>query len=362
MATHQDTVHQTMHPSNPSASKSTSKSTTKQELVKQASGDITLPFEKMHGLGNDFVLLPQTTINEINLLAPENKPVLEKLARFLCDRHFGIGADGLILAGPPVNLPEADIRFIYLNSDGSWAEMCGNGIRCFARFAQRHNLVDKASFTAETLAGPISPTINTDGTVTVNMGAPVLEATQVPFESKLASPDGEKLPLAAQVFDLELSAGTPSLQKVRLMPVSMGNPHCIVFQTDQSDYHQSNHAGHQNNLLSPAVFGPLLEVHPAFPEKTNVEFVEIQSKSHLKVTVWERGCGFTLACGTGACATAVAAILQNRCDNAVDIELPGGILHIQWTPEPGSPVFMTGPAASVFAGNVHVPQSLFQAD
>jgi diaminopimelate epimerase len=298
----------------------------------------TISFTKMHGLGNDFVMLSSQTVQSLGLCPDRNKAELEKLAIFLCDRHFGIGADGLIFPAP-ASKPGYDIRFVYLNGDGSWAEMCGNGIRCFARFVKDSGLVQDDVFTVETLAGPIRPQINPDQTVTVDMGAPILEAAKVPVDPAAFGITSDK-----QVQNLPV---TVLDQKIPVTAVSMGNPHCLVFQDDLPQ------------PVDPAVFGPALEKHPAFPAKTNVEFIQAVSRNHLKVTVWERGCGFTLACGTGACATAVGAIQLGKAEHNVNIELPGGVLNIQWDGNPCSSVLMSGPATYAFTGNIELPADIF---
>jgi len=296
-----------------------------------------LSFTKMHGLGNDFVMLSPESMTGLGLDPDRNKRQLERLAAYLCDRHFGIGADGLILPAPPTDPERYDIRFVYLNSDGSWAEMCGNGIRCFALFVNDQGLVNRDRFTVETLAGPIRPQINPDRGVTVDMGAPILEPAKIPF----VSTGNGKFPVLREPIRV-LGMDVP------VTPVSMGNPHCLIFQDELSQ------------TLDPAVYGPAMEVHPAFPAKTNVEFIRPLSRTHLKVTVWERGCGFTLACGTGACATAVAAILLNKAEHEVDVELPGGILNIAWDGNPESPVFMTGPASYAFRGEIELPATVLE--
>ncbi len=295
---------------------------------------VKLPFTKMHGLGNDFVMLSGPELAGLDLHPDRQKETLEKLAAFLCDRHFGIGADGLILPVPPSDPARFDTRFVYLNGDGSWAEMCGNGIRCFALFVKDLGLVNSDSFIVETLAGPISPKINADRTVTVDMGPPILEPALIPFA-------GENAKAPVQRFELDVLG-----RKVPVTPVSMGNPHCLVFQDELTQ------------KLDPALFGPALETHPAFPAKTNVEFVEVLSRQELKVTVWERGCGFTLACGTGACATGVGAMMLGKVDSVVNVLLPGGTLKIEWDGQPGAHMFMSGPATYVFKGEIEVPASV----
>lgn len=284
---------------------------------------ITLPFTKMHGLGNDFVFV------DADRIPPEWS--LEKLATVLCDRHFGVGGDGLIMAQAPSDPARFDIKFVYLNSDGSWAEMCGNGIRCFARYARDKGLVSKDAFSVETLAGEIRPQINEDGTVTVDMGAPVFEAANVPFAANGVSGFD---PAFVRNYPLPVDG-----QTVPVTALSMGNPHALIFQEDLPD------------PLNPAVFGPAVEMHPAFPNKTNVEFLEVLDPHTLKATVWERGCGFTLACGTGACASAVGGIRLEKVNNPVTVQLPGGDLLITWDPDENQGhVLMSGPATYAFTG------------
>jgi diaminopimelate epimerase len=288
---------------------------------------MNITFTKMQGLGNDFVLMESSHV-------PESwANDLSGLSARLSDRHFGVGSDGLILVAPPTS-DRFDIRFIFFNSDGSPAEMCGNGIRCFALYVKDRGLVDKNEVVVETAAGPLRTIINTDRTVTVDMGRPVLKPEAIPFKAPAGVSD--QMPLQHIEFQVDEAA-------VKLTPVSMGNPHAIIFQNDLP------------MTLDPVVYGPKLEVHPSFPAKTNVEFVEVIDRETLKLTVWERGCGFTLACGTGACATAVAAILASKTDTKVEIRLPGGPLKIEWA---GSlekrdfPVYMTGPAQYVFEGTM----------
>jgi len=271
---------------------------------------LTFPFTKMHGLGNDFVV----TRHEWLPAAID----LSQLTVEVCDRHFGIGADGFIVITPPTDPTRFDTQFVYFNGDGSRAEMCGNGIRCFARYLVDNRLIDKTTFTVETPAGLIKPTVHPDGTVTVDMGCPILTPNLVPF------------------------TGTDSVNvlehTIAVAAVSMGNPHCVIFQDDLP------------SPLDPAVFGPAIEIHPTFPEKTNVEFVTQTAPDTLSVVVWERGCGFTLACGTGACAVAVAAQQAGKSGNNVNVDLPGGRLVIEWSGNPADSVLMTGPATTVFEG------------
>ena len=288
----------------------------------------------MHGLGNDFVVLDHKTLDS----APLRPFPLEKLAATLCDRHFGIGADGLIVVSPADDPKTADLKFVYLNGDGSWAEMCGNGIRCFALYAKQHGYLHSNTFRAETRAGTLTLTIHPDDTVTVDMGAPVLEAARIPFVS------GNGLSASAVVQDYPLSVLGKTLP---VTLVSMGNPHCLIFQNDL------------DTPLDPAQFGPAIENHPNFPNKTNVEFLEVLDDHTLRATVWERGCGFTLACGTGACASAVGALLLEKITTPkIDVLLPGGKLLIEWNAQANADknahVFMTGPATTVFDGIFHL--------
>ena len=285
---------------------------------------MSFPFKKMHGLGNDFIMMNARDLPTLDLSA------LQTLAKRVCNRHFGIGADGLIVAAPPSDASLFDLKFIYINSDGSIAEMCGNGIRCFARYVIDEGLWPNKSFRAETGAGLIQPTLHENGTVTVNMGLPIVEASSVPF-----------IPHNPYEAGKEASTINHDGDALSVWPVSMGNPHAILFLEDA-----------HNQQLNPAVDGHWIEKHHQFPAKTNVEFVTRQNAQTYQVTVWERGCGFTLACGTGACATAVAAISSGRAKSTspVEIQLPGGALFIEWSGNYGTPVYMTGPASYVCEG------------
>lgn len=270
---------------------------------------------KMQGLGNDFVILDYSEYEKTNLSMPQ-------LAKKICDRNFGVGADGMIITD--INAKGADIGWYFYNSDGSSAQMCGNGIRCFAKYVFDNNLVSSKKFSVKTEAGIITPEILEDGNVRVNMSKPILEPSKIPFNM-------------AEGFNQTLEVGG---RQFIVNAVSMGNPHCIIFVDGKED------------LLDLAKnFGPLLENHVSFPEKTNVEFVEILSRNEINLRVYERGCGITLACGTGACATVVAGILNNLTDSIVKVNLLGGALTIEWQ---GScenadfDVFMSGPAEYSF--------------
>lgn len=271
-----------------------------------------IPFTKMQGLGNDFIVL--------NCLE-KSIPQLAEKASGLCDRRFGIGCDQLLVALPSGS---ADLKMQIFNADGSEVEMCGNGIRCFALFAKKHGLVKTDAMTVETLAGIIKPRIEGD-LVEVDMGEPVLEGGQIPvnFEGKVIR---KKIEVKEKEYEITC--------------VSMGNPHCILFIEDAEK-------------APLTTLGPILERHPLFPKRINVEFVEVVDKSTLKVRVWERGAGVTLACGTGACASAVAAVLNGHASRNVTVQLPGGNLAIHWS-ESDNHVYMKGPGVEVFTGEIEI--------
>lgn len=276
-------------------------------------------FTKMQGLGNDFVILDY----EEFIKADTEKSVL---AKKLCDRNFGIGADGLIIINPDTQ--NTDIGWFFYNSDGSVAQMCGNGMRCFAKYVREQELVDSNEFSVETKAGIIIPKVNKDGTVTVNMNKPILEPDLIPVKSQ-------------NNLNTELVIKN---KKFRINSVSMGNPHCVIFtENDTKEY--------------ALKYGPDIEKNSIFPEKTNVEFVKILSKKEIILDVWERGCGITLACGTGACASVVAGILNGYLDNKVKVNLPGGALSVEWegsNSDTYKNVYMTGPAEYSFTGQINL--------
>ncbi len=278
----------------------------------------TIQFTKMQGLGNDFILVEYSEIKKHNLNYSE-------LAVKICDRNFGIGGDGLIIVNPDDMKSNADTCWRIINSDGSEPEMCGNGIRCFAKYVYDKGIVNNKKFTINTLAGIITPEILNNGEVKVDMGAPVLLAKDIP-----TSVNSNEILLNQELLINEKS--------FKVNAVSMGNPHCIIFADEDT----------KNLALK---YGPEIEKSSLFPEKTNVEFVKVLSKDHIKVDVWERGCGITLACGTGACACVVASILNKLTDNIVKVELPGGRLAIEWQGNKDAAVFMTGGAEFVFYGD-----------
>lgn len=278
-------------------------------------------FTKYHGLGNDFILMDNRQRAE-PILTPEQ-------AVQLCDRHFGIGADGVIFVLPSQG--DTDYTMRIFNSDGSEPEMCGNGIRCFARFVAElesdSNTTPHLSkrYKVHTLAGMIAPELQANGLVTVDMGEPQLTASRIP--TTLVAP-GER----AIAQPLTVAGHTWAVTGV-----SMGNPHCITFVGDVG-------------AIDLATLGPQFEHHAVFPQRTNTEFVEVVRPDYLKMRVWERGAGITLACGTGACATVVAGVLNGKSDRAATVELPGGCLQIRWE-EKSNHLFMTGPATKVFTGS-----------
>jgi diaminopimelate epimerase len=279
-----------------------------------------LEFTKYQGLGNDFIL-----VDNRGQATPRLTP--EQAAQ-VCDRNFGIGADGVIFLLP--GEAGADYTMRIYNSDGSEPEMCGNGIRCLARFiADLEGTGNEAqTYTIHTLAGLITPEIHIDGQVRVNMGPPRLLAQEIP--TTLAALDQKVINAPLEV------AG----QTWAVTCVSMGNPHCITFVADAE-------------AIPLAQLGPQFEHHAVFPQRTNTEFIEVVRPDYLKMRVWERGAGATLACGTGACAALVAAVLTGHCATAATVELPGGPLHIEWSALDQA-VFMTGPAQKVFTGVIKV--------
>ncbi|MBV8888029.1 MAG: diaminopimelate epimerase [Chroococcidiopsidaceae cyanobacterium CP_BM_RX_35] len=273
-----------------------------------------IEFTKYHGLGNDFILIDNRESEE---------PVITPAqAVKLCDRHFGIGADGVIFALP--GQQGADYTMRIFNADGSEPEMCGNGIRCLARFLA--DLEGKSSqvvqYRIHTLAGVIAPEVKSDGQVRVDMGEPRLLASEIPTTLGNQKVIDTSLQVAGQSWSVTC--------------VSMGNPHCITFV--------------ENVAAVPLEkIGPQFEHHPAFPQRTNTEFIQVVSPNYLIMRVWERGAGATLACGTGACAALVAGVLTHKCERIAKVELPGGTLEIEWSAV-NQRLYMTGPAECVFTG------------
>jgi diaminopimelate epimerase len=280
---------------------------------------MAIDFTKYHGLGNDFILID-------NRQQPEPRITSQEAVAW-CDRHFGIGADGVIFALP--GQQGADYTMRIFNSDGSEPEMCGNGIRCLARFIGDLEAAEqgdaRSTYQIHTLAGLMVPKLEADGQITVDMGLPRLLAAEIP--TTLAAPDQKvvnvPLEVAGQSWDVTC--------------VSMGNPHCITFVDDVT-------------AISLEAIGPQFEHHSVFPKRTNTEFIQVVRPDYLKMRVWERGAGITLACGTGACASLVAGVLNGKCDRRATVELPGGCLLIEWSEADGH-LYMTGPAQRVFEGN-----------
>ena len=275
-----------------------------------------IKFTKMQGLGNDYVY-----IDAINQKI-ENE---SSLAQIISNRHFGIGSDGLILI---CSSEIADFRMRIFNSDGSEAEMCGNGIRCVGKFVYDKGLTNKTTLKIETLAGIKELKLNLKegkvDTVRVDMGEPILEAKKIPVVSNEKIVQNLKLKIEERNFNFTC--------------VSMGNPHAITFVKNIGEFEVER-------------YGSKIEVNEKFPQKTNVEFIEIVNKNYIKMRVWERGSGETLACGTGACASVVAGIINNLIERKVTVELLGGSLEIEWNKE-NNHVYMTGPAVTVFEGKL----------
>lgn len=272
-------------------------------------------FTKVHGLGNDFIL--------VDANAEKIPQDLSKLARMVCDRHFGIGADGLVLLRPS---DKADIRMQIINSDGSEAEMCGNAIRCVSKYIYEKGIIKGEEIRVETKAGIMVPKVKVENglvsAVRVNMGEPKLDRKDIPMEGPSGKVIGENLKVGEHNF--------------KITAVSMGNPHVVIFVSDVDE-------------VSLSHWGPRIERHTAFPSKTNVEFVQVLNRSEVRMRVWERGAGPTMACGTGACASAVAACLNELTERKVTVHLPGGALEIEWSEQ--NNVYMTGPAEEVFTGD-----------
>lgn len=274
-----------------------------------------MDFVKMHGLGNDFVFIEDKTGQDKDYTA---------LARAMCNRHTGIGADGLIVI---VDSRVADVRMRIINSDGSEAEMCGNGIRCFAKYVYDNGIIEKKRFTVETPAGIMEPEItvgadNKAELITINMGRPSFNRSEIPMEGA----DG-------RVLNEDLCVNGANWKITSLF---MGVPHTVTYVDDV-------------DTVDIEKIGPLFEKHEAFPKHTNINFAQQMDDRTVKVRTWERGAGATLACGTGSCSVAVASFLNGRTGREVDIQLPLGTLHIEYREEDGN-VYMTGPAAVSFTG------------
>ncbi len=274
-----------------------------------------LKFTKMHGAGNDFVVIDG--VRQEVYLTPEQ-------LRLLADRHFGIGCDQILIVKRSNN-EEADFRYLIFNGDGGEVEQCGNGARCFVRFVHDQKLTSKREIVVETKSGLISPRLEEDGRVTVNMGAPIFEAGCIPFDS---DSDAVMQPLEVNGTSVQITA------------VSMGNPHAVQVVADVE-------------RAPVATMGPLIESHPRFPKRVNVGFMQVIDRAHIKLRVYERGAGETMSCGTGACAAVVSGIQRGLLDNHVQVATHGGVLTIAWAGL-GAPVLMTGPAITVFEGEINL--------
>jgi diaminopimelate epimerase len=274
-----------------------------------------IKFTKMQGIGNDFVVIDGFS-QALNLSAEQ--------IRFLADRHFGIGCDQVLLVEKPLT-PDADFRYRIFNADGGEVEQCGNGARCFVRFVHDQKLTDKTQICVETANGLIYPKLEQNGLVTVDMGAPKFEPAQIPFKANQS----------ATTYQLELESAS-----VEISTVSMGNPHAVQIVPDVDS-------------APVASQGPLIENHVNFPERVNAGFMQIMHTHEIRLRVFERGAGETLACGTGACAAAVAGIRLGVLQSPVTVLMRGGKLNISWDGH-GTSVMMTGPAVNVFTGEITI--------
>ncbi|BCN40621.1 diaminopimelate epimerase [Alicycliphilus denitrificans] len=287
-------------------------------------------FTKMQGAGNDFVVLDETR---------ERLGLTPAQYRFLADRHFGVGADQILTVRPS---PAEGIDFEYLihNADGGQVQQCGNGARCFARYVRDKGLTAKDRIRVQTMAGVIAPELTADGRVTVDMGRPVLDPARLPFDTAglVPVPQG-----SVQKWPLALDGKAPQAT-VMIVAVSMGNPHAVQLVDDVDS-------------APVARTGPLIEGHPRFPQRVNAGYLQVVGRTEVRLRVYERGAGETLACGTGACAAVVAGIGLGLLDARVDVHTRGGLLTIAWAGGLDDPVFMTGPATTVFEGQIDIPET-----
>ena len=287
-------------------------------------------FTKMQGAGNDFVVLDET--RGLLGLTPAQY-------RFLADRHFGVGADQ-ILSVRAAPAPGIDFAYAIHNANGGEVEHCGNGARCFVRYVREHGLTDQRTVRVQTVNSLIELTMLDDGRVTVDMGQPVFDLDLIPFRPG-GGPDSAQTRSSWQMWPLALAdAAHPAM--VLVAPLSMGNPHAVLLVDDV-------------DAAPVATLGPLVEGHADFPNRVNAGFLQVVDRSHVRLRVYERGAGETLACGTGACAAVVAGIRLGLLDNRVDVATRGGTLTIDWAGL-GTPVHMTGPATTVFEGEIDIPE------
>jgi diaminopimelate epimerase len=274
-----------------------------------------LSFTKMHGLGNDFVVLD--AVRRPLEITPAQ-------IRWLADRRFGVGCDQVLLVTPPAGA-DADFGYRIFNADGGEVEQCGNGARCFARFVREKGLTQKTEIRVETRAGVIVPRVEADGQVTVDMGPPRFQPETLPFLAEREAAE----------YDLEVDG-----EGLRVGAVSMGNPHVVLRVPDV-------------DVAPVRTLGPRIEVHPRFPRRVNAGFLQVVDPRHVRLRVWERGAGETLACGTGACAAVAVGRRWLLLADTVDVDLPGGRLRIRWEGGTG-PVWMTGPAVTVYEGEIEL--------
>ena len=295
--------------------------------VRGDNGAMRIRFSKMQGAGNDFVVLDET--RQALGLKPWQY-------RFLADRHFGVGADQILTVRPSPG-PGIDFEYVIHNADGGEVEHCGNGARCFVRYVRDHGLTDQSSVRVKVQRGVIELHMNPDGRVTVDMGAPVFDWAQVPFD-----PTGlvSRVVEGWQVFELPLPDGS----QPEVAVLSMGNPHAVQRVEDLE-------------RAPVQTQGPLVEQHPAFARRVNAGYLQVLDRTHVRLRVFERGAGETLACGTGACAAVVAGIRQGWLDTRVEVQTHGGRLTIEWGGQTGDPVKMTGPATPVFEGHIEIPDT-----
>ena len=274
-----------------------------------------LRFTKMHGLGNDFMMVD---------LVSQRAHIYPDTIRKLADRRTGIGFDQLLTVSPPDD-PNADFRYTIFNADGSEAEQCGNGARCFLRFVRDQGLTTKSFLRLQTISGQISCQLEKDGNITVNMGTPILQPARIPFIA-----DSQQI-----LYELEQPH---SAEVTTASVVNVGNPHAVISVKDLDN--------------APIVsLGPIIESHERFPEKVNVGFMQILSRKQIRLRVYERGVGETQACGSGACAAIVAGRLQGLLDEHIEVELPGGKLELRWAGE-NTPIMMKGPARRIYEGRL----------
>lgn len=285
-----------------------------------------IKFTKMHGAGNDFVVLD--AVNQAISLTPAQW-------QFIADRRFGIGADQMLVVEKAQGAG-VDFRYRIYNADGGEVEQCGNGARAFVRFVTEKGLTEKRAIRVETMSGVIEPRLEEDGQITVDMGAPILTPADVPFDSRNLQHRNEA---DDTLWPLDVAGKTTWISVV-----SMGNPHAVQVVED-------------SEAAPVLVDGPLIEHHERFPKRVNAGFMQVVDRHHINLRVYERGAGETLACGTGACAAVVAGIRRGLLDSPVAVQTHGGVLNIAWA-GPGEPVMMTGPAVTVFEGEIELPDSL----